>query len=290
MMTPFIRGDTRLVALLGNPVAHSLSPQIHNHIFALCKLPYAYVPLPVPPEALGPVLFILRQCAFVGANVTIPHKQSVLPYCDDLSELARLTGAVNTLYFKNNLLCGDTTDAAGFLRALKAIGHDIGGGPVAIIGSGGIARSIGFALASGKLCPALTIIGRNPAKTAALVREIAQKTGMPAAACALDGPDLPRVLEQCSLLVNCTSVGMHPDMNTSPLPASLLRASMTVFDTVYNPRQTLLLKEAAAAGCKTENGLRMLLYQGLGSLKLWTGLDIAENLFDLTELQNSSAA
>jgi shikimate dehydrogenase len=283
----FIRGSSRLVCLLGHPVAHSLSPQIHNHAFRTLGLPYVYVPLAVKPESLHTALFMLRTVNALGANVTLPHKQRAASFCDVLSPLSAKLGTVNTLYFKDNLLCGTTTDPVGFLRALARMGHDAHGGRIVIIGNGGTARTLAAALTLERIPTALTLLGRNAQRVALLAEEISRATGFPVPAFGLDDPAVDGVMAECTLLVNCTSAGMHPNVNETPLDKKFFHPRMTVFDTVYNPAETRFLAEAQACGCTVQNGLRMLLYQALASLALWTGADVLEEIYNLDELQKN---
>jgi shikimate dehydrogenase len=280
-----IRGDTRIVCLLGDPVAHSLSPQIHNHAFRTLGLPYVYIPLSVKAEGLHQVIYALRSVSALGANVTLPHKQRAARYCDVLSPLSYRLGAVNTLYFRKNLLHGTTTDPEGFLRALAAMGHDARGGHIVVLGNGGAARTLAAALAQECIPVTLTLAGRSAERVKALATEISAAMDFPVQAFGLDEKDLGDAMARCTLLVNCTSAGMHPHTDETPLDKKYFRKGMTVFDTIYNPSRTRLLAEAEAAGCKIQNGLRMLLYQGLASFTLWTGVDVREEIFDLEELQ-----
>jgi shikimate dehydrogenase len=283
----FIRGSSRIACLLGYPVAHSLSPQIHNHAFRTLGLPYVYVPLGVQPESLPTAIQLLRATNALGANVTIPHKQRAAGLCDQLSPLSARLGAVNTLYFKDTALYGTTTDPIGFLRALAFMGHDAHGGNIVIIGNGGAARTLAAALAIERIPQTITLIGRNAARVSALADEISRMSGFPLPSCGLDDPAVSAVMERCTLLVNCTSAGMHPNTGETPIDNRYFHPGMTVFDTVYNPAQTRLLAEALAAGCIVQNGLRMLLYQALASLALWTGVDVMEEIYDLDELQKT---
>lgn len=145
-MDSAIRGDTKIVCLIGYPVAHSISPIIHNHAFRSLGLPYCYIPLPVPPAALHAACALFRASRFAGANVTIPHKSAITHYCDRLSPLSTITGTVNTLYWEGDVLCGTTTDPEGFTRAVAAAGHELVGSHVVIIGNGGTARTLSIAL------------------------------------------------------------------------------------------------------------------------------------------------
>lgn len=280
-----IRGNSRIVCLLGNPVAHSVSPQIHNHAFRTLGLPYVYVPFGVKKQALHSTIYALRSAGFAGANVTIPYKAQVVNYCDSLSDLSRITGTVNTLYFQNGKMYGTTTDPEGFKRSLSFMDCHLEGRNVVFLGNGGTARTLAIALALDKKVASLTIVGRNKARIDILASEITRETGFQATSCALDQPQLTDIMEKCNLLVNCTCVGMHPDVDNSPISSKYLHKDMVVFDAIYNPLKTRLLQDAEAAGCVTQNGLRMLLYQGLASFKLWTGIDVSEEIFDISELQ-----
>lgn len=280
----FINGNTRVVCLIGNPVKHSLSPQIHNHAFRYLDLPFVYIPLSVHPSLLHSVIHTMRACSFAGANVTIPHKSSVIYYCDELSYLSQHTGTVNTLYFRDNRLCGTTTDPQGFYRALSWMGHDLDGSNVVILGNGGTARTLGIALSLENKISSLVICGRNPDRISSLASHITTITGRLVDYCSLKDSKLRDILNDCNLLVNCTSAGMYPDTEKAPLAADYFHKRMTVFDVIYNPIETRFLAEARRAGCKTQNGLRMLLYQGLSSFKLWTGIDVPEEIYDIDTL------
>lgn len=281
-----IQGATRLVGLLGWPVAHSVSPQIHNHLFANLGIDMAYVPMAVPSESLHAAVHALRACGFAGANVTVPHKAQVVNYCDRVSPLSARIGAVNTLYFEKGMLCGTTTDAEGFMRALAWMDHDPSGGRVIILGNGGTARTLGYSMALDAQVASLTLAGRNADRVGRLAAEIADNTGFGVRSLTLDTPEFAAAMQTCTLCVNSTSAGMHPHVDVSAVPPDVFHAGMAVVDAIYNPAQTLLLKHAEAAGCSTQNGLRMLLYQGLASFTRWTGVEVDESLIDIKELQS----
>ena len=280
-----ITGATRLVGLLGNPVAHSLSPVIHNHIYATLGIPLAYVPLAVGPQELHTAVLSLRAAGFAGANVTIPHKQAVVPYCDVVSSLSALTGTVNTLYFKDSILHGTTTDWEGFSRALKKAGIDEKNGDIVILGNGGTARTFAFALASQKIPARLTLVGRDHGRVSGLAAEITRKTCFPVAAELFSSDKLKSVMDKCTLCINCTSVGMHPNAGDSPLDGRFFYKGMAVFDTVYNPAQTTLCRQAEKAGCACQGGLAMLVYQALASCAYWIGREVDESIIDMAELR-----
>lgn len=286
MEQQIIKGNTKLVGLLGNPVSHSISPLIHNHAFRKLNLPFVYVPLEVQKKDLHIAIQALCAFNFAGANVTIPYKSAVLSYCDILSELSELTGTVNTLYFDNGLMHGTTTDSDGFFQALLSMNHDVHGGNIVILGNGGTARALGFTLVEMKKINTLTIIGRNKKRVDNLIAEIIDKTGFSVAGTTFGSKKCADSLAECTLLINCTSVGMSPDTDCSPFPQQFFHNRMTVFDVIYNPAETLFLRYAKNAGCQTQNGLRMLLYQGLASFKYWTGIEPDKNLIDIDELQS----
>jgi shikimate dehydrogenase len=285
-----ITGATRLVALLGNPLSHSLSPAIHNRVYGALGLPFVYVPLVVDKQHLHGAVFGLRASSFAGANVTIPHKQAVMPYCDVLSPLSQLTGTVNTLYMRDGLMHGTTTDWDGFSRALSWMRFELRGSRVVILGNGGTARTFAFALAARKIPETLVIAGRNEAKVSGLAAEISEKTGYGVGHELFSSPGLKTALDRASLCVNCTSVGMYPDVSASPLDASLLHKGLTVFDTIYNPGETMLCRLAKKAGCFVQGGLRMLVFQALASCKFWTGVDVPDDIVSLEELETIVAA
>ncbi len=281
-----VRGSTTLTGLIGDPVSHSISPIIHNHAFAKLGLDFCYIPLGVKEEKLNSLIETMRSLNFAGANVTIPHKSSVIPFCDEISPLSELTGTVNTLYFRDDKLCGTTTDADGFLKALESDNISVSKKSVVILGNGGTARTIAMVLAHKNLPSQITIVGRNSSKVEPLVKEIEKKTGFDVKSELFSSESCNQTTLNADIVVNCTSVGMHPHEDRSPLNSDQISGSSYVFDVIYNPAKTELLKIAEAKGCKTQNGLKMLLFQGLESFKYWTGVTAKEELFDINELQD----
>ncbi len=279
-----ITGESKIVALLGDPVAHSLSPAIHNHIYATLNLPYVYIPLNVSAADVRSVVKTLRRVNFCGANVTIPHKQAVVYLCDTISPLSKIIGAVNTLYMSNGKLHGTTTDAEGFFAALAADGVTPADKNIVILGNGGTARTLCSAMALRKDAASITLVGRNSDKINNLALEINNATGATIKTSSFSDDALASVCKDCTLLLNCTNVGMHPDLSQSPLDNSFFHPTMYVFDTIYNPHETLFLSRARAAGCKTQNGLRMLLLQALASHTYFTNTVVDPSIIDLTEL------
>ncbi len=258
-----IDAGTRLVALIGDPVAHSVSPAMQNAAFKALSLDYVYLAFRVSSAALGDAIKGIRGLGLRGANITIPHKTAVQSLLDEIDEPARRIGAVNTIVNDGGRLIGHNTDAPGFLAALKSSGFEPKGQKAVVLGAGGAARAVVFALRDAGATVA--IVNRSPEAAIALAGE----TG--ASAFELSESGLRSAMAGASLIVNATSVGMSPDVDSTPLPAHLLRPGLVIFDTVYRPRRTRLLKEAAASGCAAIGGLEMLIEQGALAFTLWTG-------------------
>jgi shikimate dehydrogenase len=265
-----ITGCTRLVGVLGLPVEHSLSPIMHNAAFAALGLDWVYVPLPVYPDHLGEAVRGLRAMGFAGANVTVPHKQAVLRYLDDVSEDALVIGAVNTIVVRNDDLYGDNTDASGFIAALVEAGFDPRGIYAAVLGAGGAARAVVHALANAGACQ-VCVYNRHVQRAHELCRDMARfHLDVRFEALPLDA--VREIDEDFSLLVNATSLGMWPETEASPWPVDLpIPAHLTVCDLVYRPLETMFLTQARAAGAEIVSGLGMLIYQGAGAFEMWTG-------------------
>ncbi|ERP39212.1 shikimate dehydrogenase [Chitinivibrio alkaliphilus] len=279
-----IDGTTKITGLLGNPVGHSLSPIIHNHAYGTLGLNYVYVPLGCEKQQLSSLIDGLRALQFAGANVTIPYKEEILSFCDVLSPLSQLTGTVNTLYWDEHRLCGTTTDGAGFFRALTADGFSPQGKRVLIVGNGGTARTLAMVLAHEGKTGDIILAGRNSKKVTHLIEEVYEKTSTRIHGVHLPD-DLAQVLPGIDLLIHCTPLGMHPHESQTPFDTSLLSSHTYVFDAIYNPAETALLRGAAQQGCACQNGLRMLLLQGLESQRHWTGVEVPLDIFSISELQ-----
>lgn len=272
-----ILGTTRLVALLGDPVAHSLSPIMHNAAFDQYGLDFAYVPLRVPADAVKTAIEAIRAFNFRGANVTLPHKTAVIPYLDHLTESARVIGAVNTILNENGRLIGTTTDPEGFLEGYREQGHSFIGQAVAILGNGGSARTIAYALLMQDRPKRVVLVARDQEKSRRLAAEIAERLGL-AQGGAMPAPeiaalaDYPSVREGIDVIVNTTPIGMHPNLDASPLRAGDLLPGQIAYDIVYAPERTRFLMDAEARGLKTVGGLGMLVHQGRASFEIWTGI------------------
>jgi shikimate dehydrogenase len=267
-----INGHTRLTGILGWPVGHSLSPAMHNAEFARLNLNWVYVPLGVEPNHLATAVRGLAAAGFAGFNVTIPHKQAVLPLMDDLTVQARQIGAVNTVRIMQDRLLGMNTDADGWaqdcsqLIALKGI-------RVAIAGAGGAARAVAVAAAHAGVS-SVAIINRTLSSAehlAKLLQEQFPGLEVLAGPREEDGPGRDMVAA-ADLLVNTTPLGMGAPDDSLAVPASWLRRDLAVYDTVYTPAMTATLRVAAALGAPYRGGLGMLARQGALSFEAWTGI------------------
>ncbi len=264
-----INAQTRFCGVIGNPVEHSLSPAIHNAAFQKLELNFVYLAWRV--EHIADAIRGLRALGnFRGASVTIPHKVAAVPLLDEVEPTARHIGAINTIVFDGGKMSGYNTDATGALRALREGGARLSGQRVVMLGSGGAARAVAFALATEGAVERLDLLGIDDNERKALAGDLASKTAMAVHDTQLNEDSLKKVLPASSVLIHCTPIGMSPKVQDSCVPSSLLHPGLTVMDIVYNPRETRLLKEAAAAGCRTIPGLEMFLHQAAAQFELWT--------------------
>ncbi len=264
-----INAHTQLCGVIGNPVEHSLSPAIHNAAFQELGLNFVYLAFRV--EAIGDAIKGLRALGnFRGASVTIPHKVAAVPFLDSVEPTASHIGAINTIVAAGGVLTGYNTDATGALRALREGGVALNGRQVVMLGSGGAARAIAFALGAETGIDHLTILGIDEQERAVLVRDLRSKIGMAVQESLLDEGMLRKVLPDTHVLIHCTPMGMSPKVHQTAVPAALLHPGLTVMDIVYNPRDTQLLKDAKVAGCRVIPGIEMFLYQAAAQFELWT--------------------
>jgi len=267
-----ISGTTRVCGIIGDPIGHSMSPAIHNAAFKETGIDYLYVPFRVKKEGLSKAIEGMRALNIRGLSVTIPHKVAVIPFLDELDPLAQRIGAVNTIVNDDGVLRGYNTDATGFLQTLLERGVEPEGKNMVILGAGGASRAISFILAERGAY--LVILNRLLELDWAegLASRISQIFTKEVEALELNEENLAKVLEKADIVVNATSVGMSPNIDETPIPAKLLKPGLIVFDIVYNPIKTRLLREAEATGAKTIGGLDMLVWQGVLAFELWTGM------------------
>lgn len=274
-----ITGHTQLTALLGSPVAHSISPMMHNEAFQLLDLDYVYLCFDVNEESLPAAVEGLKTCNIRGFNLTMPNKNKIVELLDELSPAARLIGAVNTVVNDNGYLTGYNTDGVGYMQAVKDAGYDIHGKTITVMGAGGAATAI-CAQAALDGIEEIHIFARETSRfwnrTENLVKNI--NSTLPCHAVLHENKDkaaLSDAISKSTLLLNATSVGMAPNTDgTIITDTSLYHPDLIVSDVIYNPRETRFLREAREAGCRTFNGMYMLLYQGAEAFRLWTGKDM----------------
>lgn len=255
-----IGGKTKIIALIGYPVEQSLSPAMHNAAFERLGLDYCYVAFPVRPEYLGEAVMAVRALGMAGINVTVPHKENVIPFLDEIDGEAADIGAVNTIVNINGHLKGYNTDGRGFMRGLSEEGISPEGKKILIIGAGGASKAVSYYLS--KDAERLYIFDIDGAKAGALAKylsDLGRRAGR------AESPDIAADMD---IVINATLLGLKAG---DPLPCdvSKLGSSHIVGDLIY--KETPLLREASKRGCKTFNGLGMLLWQGVSAFELWTG-------------------
>jgi len=265
---------TKRLGIIGYPIGHSISPIFQQAALDALGIDAIYEKWEVTPEGVGDFVNGLRAPDSWGINITLPHKQAVIPLLDEVDEWATAAGAVNTIVNHDGRLTGHNTDGPGFLRALLVeTGYDPKGTRALILGAGGAARGILLALARGGV-DSLVIANRTMERAETLAK-LAVENGVKSEAIPIAGNVLIKAAASADLIVNCTSVGMFhgPDEQGTPLTAAQIPASAIVNDVVYTPLETPLLREAAAAGATALGGLHMLVYQGVLSFQMWTGQD-----------------
>jgi shikimate dehydrogenase len=286
-----IRGTTQLVGLLGWPVEHTLSPPMHNAAFAAAGLDWVYVPLPTAPERLADAVRGLVATGFRGCNVTIPHKEAVIPLLDEVTPEARAIGAVNTVVIRDGKTIGHNTDVDGFVAPVCVeAAIDLSGKSAVVLGCGGAARAIATGCLRAKVAT-LTLTDIDVPRMDALARDLAALgNGAAIQKVAANSDDLRSAVAGAQLVANATPLGMHgPD--ESPIDVAWLPQGVAVFDAIYTQPKTALLAAAEKSGGKSIHGLRMLLHQGVKAFALWTGVspDVAVMERALAEARNAPA-
>ncbi|MBK5273999.1 MAG: shikimate dehydrogenase [Desulfuromonadales bacterium] len=260
---------TQLCAVIGNPVGHSLSPAIHNAAFGALDLDFIYVAFPV--EDVKSALEGMRALEnFRGLSVTIPHKTEVMKYVDEISDVDRSIGSINTVIHENGKLIGLGTDGTGALKALVDNGVEVDGKNVLMLGAGGASRAISFTLARKTRLAELAILDVNEALLQGLKTDLVAGTDAVIKTGAMTG--LAAAMECADIIVNCTPVGMHPKVDASLIPPELFRPGQVVFDIVYTPLETKLLADAKSRGLKVIPGVEMFLNQAVLQFERFTGL------------------
>lgn len=256
-----ISGRTAVTGIIGWPVDHSLSPIMHNAAYDALSLDYCYVPFPVRPENLADAANAIRALSIKGVNVTIPHKERIMAYLDEIDTDATRIGAVNTIVNREGRLVGFNTDGRGFLQSLGERDIDPSGKDILIIGAGGAARAVGFALVAA--ANSVSFTGRTRERVEKLVGDLRNLKS------SVFTHDETRDLSSYQIIINATPLGLHPD-DPLPLDPSTLSEGQIVCDLIY--RRTRLIEEASERGCVVLDGLGMLLWQGVFAFELWTGV------------------
>lgn len=277
-MTSRITGHTRLTGLLGSPVAHSISPMMHNESFKQLGLDYAYLAFDVGTDKLEKAVEGLRVLNVRGFNLTMPDKNLMCSLCDKLSPASEIIGAVNTVVNDNGILTGYTTDGVGYIRAAEDAGHNIIGEKMTLLGAGGAASAI---LAQAALDGVSEISVFNVrdnffARAEKIISDLNERTNCKVKLYDFEDESiLKREIADSAILTNATSVGMAPNTDACIIKdTSVFHKDLIVSDVIYNPEETKLLKLAKETGCPTFNGLYMLMYQGAEAFRLWTGQDM----------------
>ncbi len=277
-----ITGSTRVFGVIGHPVGHTLSPLMMNAAFKERGLDCIYLPFHVEKKLLHKAIEGMRGLNIAGLNVTIPHKVEVMKLLDDIDESARAAGAVNTIVNNNGILRGLNTDGEGFLYALNRAGIGVSEKRIVVLGAGGASRAVISVLAANNAL--ITILNRTLEKARDLARAGAERVTIEAMV--LNPDNLALAISKADILVNTTSVGMTPGDNVSPVPAALLKRTLTVVDIVYNPIKTKLIDDAGKAGCTIVEGVHMLVGQGALAFEQWTGKNAPVEMMTAIALEN----
>lgn len=263
-----ISGKTAVYGIFGHPVEHTFSPGMHNAAFADLGLDGCYVPFAVRPEELGHAVSAIVPLGLRGLNITVPHKEKVIPFLDELTEDARLIGAVNTIEVRDGSLVGHNTDGRGFLRSLRAdAGFNPKGKTIFMAGAGGAARAVCFSLALAGV-DTILLYDLDRAKAAKLERDVQSKTS--ARVKVLQAGTMRKSAPAADCIINATPLGLKKG-DPLPVPREFVQKGRLVCDLVYNPPDTALLKMARSCGARTLPGIGMLLYQGVIAFEIWTG-------------------
>ena len=267
-----LSSKTQLCAVIGNPISHSMSPAIHNAGYEAMGLDFVYLAFPV--EDVQGVLEGMRAIEnFRGMSVTIPHKIEVMNYVDEISDVDRSIGSINTVIHENGKLIGLGTDGAGALKALLDNGVTLDGKNVLMLGAGGAARAIAFTLARNTQLAELAILDVNETLLQGLTSDLRTGTNAVITPGAMNESAIATAMESADVIINCTPVGMHPNVTTSLVAPELFRPGQVVFDIVYNPLETKLLSDARSRGLIVVPGVEMFINQAVLQFERFTGVD-----------------
>ena len=273
-------GTTKLLCLLGDPIAHSISPAMHNTSFDILNLDYSYMAFDIDKDNLEEAVNGLKSFGCLGFNLTMPLKSAIIPYLDEIDDTAKIANSVNTCVYKDGVLKGYTTDGIGFLKSMKECGINYKGKTMTILGAGGAASSIITQAAFDGVDKINIFKRKNSSFEAAIdfADRVTKSTNCDVFVYDISDQDLMEFsLQESDVLINSTNVGMGDD-DSSLVPIDFLHPNLSVCDVIYHPPETKLLRDAKKMGCKTMNGKYMLLYQGEAAFKLWTNLDMPTDI------------
>lgn len=258
----------KIYAVIGDPIAHSLSPSIHNDAFKQEQIDAAYLAFHVKPEGLEDAVKGMKALGVSGFNITIPHKQTIIPFLDEVDELAKAIGAVNTVINKDGRLIGYNTDGMGFLKALQEeITGELSMKKTLILGAGGAARAIYFTLVKEGV-KHVDIANRTRERAIDLISDCPYDP----ISTAFTIVEAEQNVAEYDLIIQTTPIGMSPNVDVSPLDVTKIKTSAFISDIIYNPLKTKILLEAEHHGAQTQNGLGMFAYQGALAFQIWTGV------------------
>ncbi|MFX1587159.1 MAG: shikimate dehydrogenase [Promethearchaeota archaeon] len=264
----FVTARTKILCVIGHPIEHSMSPIMHNAAIKDLGLDYLYIAFDIPPNRLKEAIKGLKTLNIRGINVTLPYKEKVMKFIDKVDEIAQKIGAINTIKNEDGLLIGRNTDAEGANKALFDAGCEITGKNVVLIGAGGAAKAISYSLASAT--NKITIINRSEDRAKKLVSELKNKIDINVESKKYDEIILKEEISNADILINATPIGMFPMIDISPVSKKIIHSGLFVFDLIYNPLETQLIKDSREIGCQTLSGLDMLVNQGALAFEWWT--------------------
>jgi len=265
----FINSETNILCVIGHPIKHSMSPIMHNIALQDLGLNYVYLAFDITSDKLKKAIDSFKTLDIKGINVTIPHKETIIQYLDEIEPLAEKIGAINSIKNEDGRLVGKNTDTIGAKLALKDTGFKLKSTNVMIIGAGGAAKAISYSL--GEEIDRVLILNRSKSRALKLAEILAENYNLKVEGKELTNAILKKEIENIDLLINTTPIGMYPNIDNSPIQKEFIHEDLFVFDIIYNPLETKLIKDAKDVGCKTLGGLDMLVNQGALAFEWWTG-------------------
>ncbi|MGB5913200.1 MAG: shikimate dehydrogenase [Promethearchaeia archaeon] len=264
----FVTARTKILCVIGHPIEHSMSPIMHNAAIQDLGLDYLYIAFDVAPNKLKEAIKGLKTLNIKGINVTLPHKENAIKFIDKVDELAQKIGAINTIKNEGGFLIGRNTDVEGANKALIDAGCETAGKNIVVIGAGGATKAVLYSLASDT--NKITIINRSEDRAKILVSEMNSKIDINIESKRYSEIILKEEISNADILINATPVGMFPTIDISPVSKKILHSDLFVFDLIYNPLETQLIKDSKEIGCQTLSGLDMLVNQGALAFEWWT--------------------